>query len=189
MPRFDPVKYIMPGNLLQPVQSSLDLNWTTVILKRFATFGTTLVALAVWGQVLIAGEDRFQPKGYIQNDRGEKCWYTQRVDGNSTYFHGNLSGTMGIMTFDDPRCMSEVDVGLDVNKRMINNIIARCYSHSDADFQTRDSELFPSSMMQKRGMCIQSRTYSTIGITVDYEIMDDSIIRVRHGMSVQGCMR
>lgn len=63
--------------------------------------------------------------GYIQNDRGEKCWYTQRVDGNSTYFHGSLAGAMGIITFDDLRYMSEADVGLDVAKMMINNIIAR----------------------------------------------------------------
>jgi len=32
--------------------------------------------------------------------------------------------------------MKSGDVGLDVNKMMINNIITKWYSHSDADFQT-----------------------------------------------------
>ena len=95
----------------------------------------------------------------------------------------------GVITFDGPACMSEADVGLDVNKMMINNVIARWYSHRDAAFLTRGSELFPSSMMQKRGACIQSKKYPAIGITVDYEIKDNSIIRVRHGSSVQECMR
>lgn len=133
--------------------------------------------------------DEFQKKGFIQNDRGEKCWYSQVTDQESTYFHESLKGTMGTITFDDPQCMSEADVGLDVNKMMINNAISRWYSHSDAAFQTRVSELFPSSMFQKTGLCVQSKTYPTIGITVGYEVKGNSIVRVRHGSSIQGCTK
>ncbi|AKJ93876.1 hypothetical protein TVD_00195 [Thioalkalivibrio versutus] len=85
--------------------------------------------------------------------------------------------------------MSEHDVGMDTNLMMINNIISRWYSHRDADFKTRADELYPGSMMQKRGYCIQSNKYPAIGITVDYEIRDASIVRVKHGSSVQGCTR
>ncbi|WP_376695511.1 hypothetical protein [Wenzhouxiangella sp. EGI_FJ10305] len=160
------------------------------MMKLSSYFGASSVvgAAIVLAQAAFAG-DGFQPKGYIQNDRGDQCWYTQITDPESTYFHGTLKGKMGVITFDDPGCMSAADVGLDVNKMMINNIIARWYSHSDAAFQTRVSELFPGSMMQKKGLCIQSSTYPLIGITVDYEIRNKSIIRVRHGSSVQGCTK
>ena len=33
-----------------------------------------------------AGPERYLKKGYIQNDNGEKCWYTQKTNKNSTYF-------------------------------------------------------------------------------------------------------
>lgn len=69
--------------------------------------------------------ESFQSKGFIQNDQGEKCWYTQTTQSASTYFHGTLKGKMGEITFDDPKCMSASEVGLDVNKMMINNVISR----------------------------------------------------------------
>lgn len=156
--------------------------------NRHSRAAVALAAAIVVSHASLAG-DQFQPKGYIQNDRGDKCWYTQATDLESTYFHGTLKGQMGTITFDDSRCMSEADVGLDVNKMMINNVIARWYSHSDAAFRTRVSELFPSSMMQKKGLCIQSSKYPAIGITVDYEVRGNSIVRVRHGSSVQGCKK
>lgn len=134
-----------------------------------------------------AGPERYLKKGYIQNDNGEKCWYTQKTNKNSTYFHGSLKGTVGIITFDDSQCMSDKGLGLDVNKMMINNIISRWYSHRDAKFQTRVSEMFNGSLMQKKGKCIQSKTYPLIGITVDYLIENNSITGVIHGSSIQGC--
>jgi hypothetical protein len=66
---------------------------------------------------------------------------------------------MGILTFDDPRCMSASEFGLDVNKMMINHVITRWHSHPDAAFKTRVQDLYPTSMMQKRGLCIQSSKY------------------------------
>jgi hypothetical protein len=134
-----------------------------------------------------AGPSGAQKKGYIQNDSGEKCGYTQEIVENHKYFHGSLPGNHGIITFDEPSCMSDSGIGLDTNKMMINNIISRWYSHSDAKFQTRVSEMFNGSMMQKKGRCIQSKTYSAIGITVDYIVKNNSITSVIHGSSVQGC--
>ena len=126
----------------------------------------------------------FQPRGNIQNDQGQRCTYTQTTDHDSLYFHG-LPGRMGILAFDDPRCMSASDI----NKMRVNNVITRWYSHPDAAFKTRVQDLYPTSMMQKRGLCIQSTKYPGIGVTVDYEIQGNSIVRVRHGGSVQGCQR
>ncbi|MBN1363295.1 MAG: hypothetical protein JW976_00670 [Syntrophaceae bacterium] len=137
--------------------------------------------------IALAGPERYLKNGYIQNDKGEKCWYTQVVKENNTYFHGSLKGTNGIITFDNPMCMSDSGLGLDVNKMMINNIISRWYSHSDADFQTRVSEMYNGSMLQKKGKCIQSKKYPLVGITVDYFIKGNSITGVIHGSSVQGC--
>ena len=126
-------------------------------------------------------------KGYVQNDQGEKCWYTQTVDSKSNYFHSALTATVGTIRFDVATCMSDSGIGLETNKMMINNVISRWYSRSDAKFMTRASELFKGSTLQERGQCMQSRTYSAIGIVVDYQIKGDSIIGVKHGPSLQGC--
>jgi len=134
-----------------------------------------------------AGPTGALKKGFIKNDKGDKCWYTQVVKESNTYFYDSLKGTNGIITFDNPTCMSDNGLGLDANKMMINNIISRWYSHSDADFQTRASEMFNSSPLQKKGKCIQSKKYPMIGITVDYIIKGNSITGVIHGSSVQGC--
>jgi len=159
-------------------------------MRTKRTFQVTAIAAIVFMAVphpsMASGG--FQPKGHIQNDQGQRCSYTQTTDNDSVYFHG-LPGRMGILTFDDPRCMSASELGLDVNKMMINNVIARWHSHPDAAFKTRVHELYPTSMLQKRGLCIQSTKYPGIGITVDYEIRGNSIVRVRHGGSIQGCQR
>lgn len=133
-----------------------------------------------------AGPSKYQKKGYVQNEQGEKCWYTQKTDTNNTYFHG-MQNTVGIITFDNPQCMSGKGVAMDTNKMMINILISQWYSHSDAKFRTRTTELFKSSALQKKGQCIQSQTYPAIGITVDYFIKDDSITGAIHGQSIQGC--
>jgi hypothetical protein len=155
--------------------------------QHFFAIATTMLLSITSLQLHAAGN--FQPNGHIQNDRGESCTYTQATDPKSTYFHGTLTSRTGAITFDNPTCMSESDVGLDVNKMMINNVISRWYSHSDAAFQTRVSELYPGSMMQKKGSCIQSQKYPAIGIAIDYEIRNGSIVSVRHSSSVQGCTR
>ena len=145
------------------------------------------MAFLLVGNLVLAGPAEGQKKGYIQNDRGDKCWYTQVLKEKNTYFHKGLTGTNGVITFDDPVCMSDDGLGLEFNKGMINNAISRWYSHRDAKFQTRTSEMFSGSFRQVRGGCIQSKTYTTIGITVDYFIKNNSIIGVIHGSSVGEC--
>jgi len=134
--------------------------------------------------------NKFLKRGYVQNDRGDKCWYNQTIDNDSYYFHVSIAGTRGIMTFEDPNCMSEADgLGLEMNMMMINNVISRWYSHSDARFQTKANQLYNGSQLQQKGKCIQSATYPIIGITVDYEIEGGSITKVHHGASIMGCTK
>ncbi|MBW2090940.1 MAG: hypothetical protein JRI34_02300 [Deltaproteobacteria bacterium] len=83
--------------------------------------------------------------------------------------------------------MSDRGLGLNINKELINKMISRWYSHSDANFQTRIPEMFKGSLMQKKGKCVQSKTYPLMGIMVDYIIEDNCIIQVIHGSSFQGC--
>ena len=157
--------------------------WTISYLKIFIA----LLLLTIFYSANAGSSDNFQKRDYIHNDIGDKCWYTQETDFESLYFHEAIKGKMGIITFDDPGCMSESVLGLDINKMMINNAIIRWYSHRDAAFKTSTRKLFPSSTMQKKGLCIQSSKYPIVGVMVDYEIKDNSIIRVRHEAAIQGC--
>ena len=157
-------------------------------IKTRMDFAILLVAFCFsmpWAA--LGGEESYLKRGYIQNDRGDKCWYEQRTDTESKYFYAELIGTVGRITFTDPQCMSDRGLGLDTNIMMINNIISRWYSHADAKFATRVSEMYKSSMLQRKGRCIQSRTYPAIGITVDYIIGKKSITGVVHGSALQGC--
>ncbi|WP_432210640.1 hypothetical protein [Marinobacter alkaliphilus] len=149
---------------------------------------STILALVI-ASPAFAGSSLFQPKGFIQNDQGEQCWYHQEVVEGSHYFHDGVTANIGVLTFDDQSCMQASEFGQTVNKMMINNVISRWYSRGDANFQTRESELFPTSLLQKRGQCIQSKKYPATGIVVDYEESQESIVRVRHGMSAQGCKK
>ena len=152
-----------------------------LILLLLAGFAGLLFTNAAMGAGNLPG------KGYVQNDQGEKCWYAQTVDPKSNHFQGSLTATVGTIRFDDATCMSDSGIGLETNMMMINNVISRWYSHSDAKFMTRASELFNGSLFQKRGQCMQSKTYSAVGIVVEYLIEGDSIVSVLHGPSVQGC--
>ncbi len=132
----------------------------------------------------------FQPKGYIQNDKGEKCWYTQKTANDQKYFYGkDVTSNNGIITFASPSCMvdSGAGMGLDINKMMINNTIARWYSMPDAKFQTRASELYkasPAVMGQTKGWCMQSKTYELQAVALDYIVHNNSIAKVVHGMAI-----
>jgi len=127
-----------------------------------------------------------QPKGYIQNDRGGKCWYTQTTEQRVQYFQTSPNKT-ATLVFDDPLCMKQSEVGQQANMMMINNTITHPYSHPDAKFQTRVSELFKTSLFQVRGQCIQSATYPSIGVLVEYHQANASIHTVKHAPSVGRC--
>ncbi|MBO9428756.1 hypothetical protein [Sulfitobacter sp. R18_1] len=85
--------------------------------------------------------------------------------------------------------MSAEGVALDVNKMMIANRITARYSHADAAFLTNVEDHKPGSMLQARGICIQSKTYPAIGVVLEYQIEGDHITGVKHAMAVQGCKK
>lgn len=130
-----------------------------------------------------------QPKGFIQNEDGARCHYTQRVEKNIHYFSYELTGNVGVLVFDDPRCMSETALGQMVNINMINNVIVRWYAREPQHMMTREGELYPTSFKQVRGKCIQSSKHELLGVTVDYIERDGSIVEVRHGIAAAGCSK
>jgi uncharacterized membrane protein len=142
-----------------------------------------LVSITLIAATMTSGPENGPKRGYINNIDGEQCWYDQEVKKNNSYFHEDLKGVNGIMTFDDPACMVENST----NKMMINNVISNWYSHDDANFKTRERELYDGSMLQVKGECMQSETYPAIGIMVDYFTENGNITGVIHGGSVQGC--
>ena len=124
-------------------------------------------------------------KGYILNSNGDQCWYAQS-EKQETYLHSASANTRTLV-FDDPKCMSAEGFDLKVNIMMIGNIITKPYSHSDASFQTKYDDLRPSSPLQVRGVCIQSRTYPAVGVAVEFQVSSGSIVSVKHATAIQGC--
>ena len=129
-------------------------------------------------------------KGYVQNDYGEDCWYTQSAtaDDSVSYFYKSLTGSDTLMIFDDVGCMTpKTPIGMDFHQRMVNQSISNWYSKPDADFQTNPGQLKETSRLQIRGWCIQSKTYPSKGILVDYFVDGQSLAAVVHNYSVGGC--
>ena len=132
-----------------------------------------------------------QLKGTIINDMGEPCWFKQgatKLESESYFFNGT-TGSDTLLLFDHRDCMktSLGDLGMGIMQRLINDRIADWYSNEDADFQTKPSELHPTSMGQTRGWCMQSATYPLIGVLVEYFVDEGSITAVLHGMALGGC--
>jgi hypothetical protein len=130
-----------------------------------------------------------QRAGTVNNSNGQKCQYEQSFEADSKYFHGTVTAKRGTITFADRQCMKADVNSSAINKMMINNVVSRWYSHSDAAFMTREEELYPGSLLQKRGLCIQSRKYPLIGITIEYVVSGGSIAEVHHGAAVKGCKK
>lgn len=159
------------------------MNKLVLVLIGILTTGFFLHQEDYSDSVSKSGPEDFPKQGYIQNSEGEKCWYTQKVKYDNTYFHESMKGNNGVITFNSPSCMPNNST----SKMMINNVISGWYSHSDANFQTRVSELYDRSMLQVKGKCIQSKKYPIIGIMVDYYTEDNKITGLIHGSSIQGC--
>lgn len=124
---------------------------------------------------------------HIRNEAGIACTYTQVEYAGARFFHSGLAGDTRVMVFSDPRCMQAGDLGQMVNITQINNIITRPYSHSDANWQTRASQLHNASGLQKRGQCIQSATYSGQSVAVEYIEQGGAITHALHAAGIQGC--
>lgn len=145
--------------------------------------GRFTIVIATAALLLPLGEAHavFQPKGHINNASGEKCTFVQTAE-QTSYFHG-VPGQVVTLVFDNPECMENNDINL----MMINNSITRRYAQPDANFATRENELFRTSPLQVRGECIQSKTYPDIGVAVEYVRRAGHILSVKHGATVARC--
>lgn len=146
-------------------------------------FITLFLLVFLFSLPVVAGPQKALKKGFVPNDSGKKCWYTQEFKDGVVHFTEKLTQNIGIITFDKPDCMTDSGLGLDVNKMMVNNLVSKWYSHDDANFKTSVPYLYSSSTFQVKGQCIQSETYPMIGIQIE----NNSIAKVVHGSSVGGC--
>ena len=165
--------------------------------KRAAlAIGLTLLATAA------ATEERdpkgFNQTGFIQNGAGQNCTYTQTYEQTNPHFMpDNMKHTthqdLRIIRFDTPDCMAntinDVDIYEPINKMMIADVVARWYLGSyvleDAAFDTRNRH-HPTEY-EARGECIQSRTYPSKGIVIEYVTEGDSITSVFYMLAFSGC--
>ena len=169
--------------------------WTTATRAALA-IGLTLVAAAA------AAEERdpkgFNQTGFIQNGAGQNCTYTQTYEQTNPYFMpDNMRHTthqeLRIIRFDTPGCMANTINGLDIyepiNKMRIADVIARwflgIYVLEDAAFDTQNRH-HPTEN-EARGECIQSRTYPSKGIVIEYINEGDSITSVFYMLAFSGC--
>ena len=158
------------------------------IIKKHNILSGLVIAFIIFAsQIAHAGPQKALKKGFILNDAGEKCWYTQEFKDQVVYFTKKHTQDIGVIKFENTKCMTRSEFGFDINKANINKIISKWYSHEDANFLTSSEELLPSSMLQIKGQCMQSRTYSSRGVLIDYIIEENSIKEVVHGSSAGAC--
>lgn len=151
-------------------------------------FGAFTLGLA------LSNANAFNKAGFVFGDNGEKHWYVQTME-KKKYFHTIIEANTYTITFVEPNkfqsqfgsAASPTMTDTDANRMMINNVISGWYSHSDADFQTRPDELYAGSALQKRGLCIQSKTYPKICIVVEYIVDNGYITKVHHASCFGGC--
>ncbi len=126
-----------------------------------------------------------QPKGFILNSTGQKCWFTQQVE-QVAHFQ-TIPAPTSTLVFADPRCMSATGLDAEINVRMINLAISRWYSHPDAEFAVQLGELRKSSPIQVRGKCMQSRRYPTIGVALEYFQQNGYLVGAKHAPAAGAC--
>ena len=147
-------------------------------MKLLLTVAAGIASLSVSA----AQQPRF---GEIQNSGGFGCTFSQRQE-RAEYLN-SLPSNETILTFHDPRCMSdEGDAGF-LNRTSIASAIAYSYSHRNANFAVLPNEWHDPISPQLRGKCVQSRRYPSVGVAVDFQTLDGYISEVRHSITLSGC--
>ena len=137
-----------------------------------------------------AGVRQGNAKGSVSNDAGELCSFSQAAtdDGSVSYFYNKLTGSDTLLVFDDATCMNPLAPQLMAfNQRMVNQVIARWYSKPDAKFMVHPHQLTRKGQLQAKGWCMQSETYPTQGILIDYFGDNQSLMMVAHNYALGGC--
>ncbi len=163
----------------------------------FALVFSGVLTVLGTAQAQIKDPNGFPSRGFIINGIDEKCWYAQEYFGHKPHFLTekltDLDGQeLRVITFENPNCMREELEGLGpevsrmLNERMINTHISTWYLGTcvikNAKFDI-DTLRLPGKY-EIRGKCIQSRTYPSKGIAVDYLTRNGSITQVYHTMAL-----
>ena len=129
-------------------------------------------------------------KGWVLNFYGEECWFGQAAtdDNSVSYFYKSLTGSDTLLVFDDQACMTDpMSIGMAFHQRTVNQAISSWYSKPDAKFMVTPDKLYRKSQLQVKGWCIQSTTYPSTAIAVDYFVDGESLVAVVHNYAVGGC--
>ena len=152
----------------------------------------TLIDLEpILDHVIESAEPRGGRKGYIISEVGEQCWFVQGMleEAYGYFFDSGTGFDTALMLFDKSDCMTaETAVGMEWNQRMVNTAISRWYSLPDAAFGVKPSELSDSAFLMARGWCMQSVTYPTKSVLIDYFVNESrNLVAVVHTAGVGGC--
>ena len=137
-----------------------------------------------------AGIQQGDVQGLVSNAAGQDCWFTQVAtdDSSVSYFYDKLTGSDTLLVFDDPMCMQPLAPQLmALQQRMVNQAIARWYSLPDAKFMAHPHQLTRKGQLQAKGWCMQSETYPTKGVLIDYFGDHQSLMMVVHNYALSGC--
>ena len=137
----------------------------------------------------------FSRTGSVHNGVGQECTYTQTYEETNPHFmRASMQHTtrqdVRTIQFDNPECMKNISVNK-IPHLMINNTVSdwiiRTYVKKDAAFDTRN--LHHPGEDQARGFCIQSKSYPSKGIAIEYLYTSDgdSITGVIYMLALGGC--
>lgn len=140
-------------------------------MKKILIMIMAVLMLAVTANAL-------QPKGYISDENGDKHWYIQVTEKDSTYLSKLKNKELHVMTFKKP--MEDTFI----NHMMITNIIKRWYGVDDCKFK---EEPGAKCLFQKKGVCFQSENYKLIAFMLYYEIENNQIIKIYHAVGMAPC--
>ena len=141
----------------------------------------------------------FDERGSIQNALGQACSFRQAYEEtNPRFMRSNMKHTtdhaVWTMRFDSVDCMTDRMVGLAtgaapiIHRHAIAQYVAGNMQGAFSDAAEFDTNnLHHHGAMEACGMCIQSTTYPSNGISIEFIRHGDSITHVVYSMARQGC--
>ena len=138
-------------------------------------------------RVSFLDQPKGNPVGFLQNDAGEKCRYSQvaTADDSVSYFYSTLTGSDTLMILEDLTCMTPTTpIGAAFHQRMANQSIAAWY---DGFYRTDPTQLSRGGELRVRGWCMQSTTNPNHSILIEYFVDGTSLAAVAHNYGLSEC--
>ncbi len=108
----------------------------------------------------------------VKNEKGKNCWYRIGKDYDKNYFIKGHYAENETLVFEDTKCYENTVK----NKEKLNKILEPIYG-SGLNFGTRISKL-KKAPNQLRGLCIQDKNSSDIGVAIDYIVESEYLLGV-----------